>query len=349
MKSKSIVWIMSIFMFSQLRSMQDIVRSTLPLTSTKSTTSQDTLSQEKSWDTIEKWARRFLFLSSCAFTAKKFWDTFIKSNATQPANNHPYINNLSTHQLSSFKDIAGKIPQDVLEITTFIKENERYSAMGAHMPKGILLVGPPGTGKTSLARAIAGETQAYFISVAASSFIEKFIGLGAARVRAMFEEASKAIKSGLYKKAIIFIDEIDAIGSRSQNEGGGSSEIRLTLIELLNQMDGFVINNSIFVMAATNKVEDIDPALKRPGRFDRITYIGLPDEESRESILSHYAKNIRTDGTIDFKALALQTAGMSGADLMNLVNEAAIRAVRENAPKTLQVHFEQALTKQQTP
>ena len=177
----------------------------------------------------------------------------------------------------TFKNLAGKIPKDVLEITEFIKDSNKFAAIGAKMPRGVLLVGPPGTGKTSIARAIAGEVEAYFVAIAASEFIEMFVGNGPRRVRELFASARAAVSSGLYKKAIIFIDELDSIGgARNAVFDAGGAEYRNTLNELLHQMDGFNLDESIFILGATNREQDIDPALKRAGRFDRIVEITLP-------------------------------------------------------------------------
>lgn len=245
-----------------------------------------------------------------------------------------------------FSNIAGTIDTDVLEITDFIKEKNKYTAMGARMPHGVLLVGPPGTGKTSLARAIAGESDAYFIALSASEFVGIYAGDGPQRVRNLFEQARLEVTSGKYKKAIIFIDELDAIGgARYEASDSASSEYRNILNELLNQMDGFIQDDSIFVLAATNRERDIDSALKRAGRFDRIVHISLPDEKSREAILRLYARDIKHSKNINFPALASRTAGLSGADLKNLVNEAAIAAVRAQANETKQEHFEDVFAK----
>ncbi len=242
----------------------------------------------------------------------------------------------------TLKNIAGKVPQDVLEVTDFIKNWQKYNDMGARMPKGILLVGPPGTGKTSIARAIAGETGASFFAISASEFIEKYVGVGPARVREIFSKARESVKTSPFKKAIIFIDEIDAIaGARRSSDD--NAEYRNTLNELLNQMDGFTPYNQLFIIAATNRLQDIDHALLRPGRFDRVVEIPLPDLESREAILKLYCAKIKRSNDIDLKKIAQQTQGMSGADLENLVNEAAIQAIRDEAAVTSHKHLEKAL------
>ncbi len=240
----------------------------------------------------------------------------------------------------TFANLAGTIPQDVREVADFINQSEKYRAIGAHMPKGILLVGPPGTGKTSIARAIAGEVHAHFFSAKGTQFVEQYVGLGASRVRELFEEAREAVKAGTCKKAIIFIDEIDALGSRATNLFGGSSEYKTTMNELLCQLDGFEQDDSIFIIAATNRVEDLDPALTRSGRFDRIVTIGLPDEKSREAIVRLHTQKIKTDDSINYTLIAQKTQGLNCADLANLVNEAAIHAVREKAEIVSQIHFE---------
>jgi ATP-dependent 26S proteasome regulatory subunit len=242
----------------------------------------------------------------------------------------------------TFANIAGSVSEEILEITDFIKNTKQYAQMGARMPKGILLVGPPGCGKTSIARAIAGETGASFFSIAASQFVEKYVGTGPQKIRELFTKARNAVKTGPYKKAIVFIDEIDAIGStRYVVETGADAEYRNTLTELLNQMDGFSQDSSLFVIAATNRASDLDPALKRAGRFDRIISINLPDTESRTAILKYYTGRIKTD-ILDYEKLAAMTDSMSGAEIENLVNEAAIIAVRNGAALTTQLHFELA-------
>lgn len=241
----------------------------------------------------------------------------------------------------TFSDLAGTVPQDVHEIVDFLRWPERFRRVGAKMPKGILLVGPPGTGKTSIARAIAGESNSAFFSASGSGFIELYVGMGPKRVRELFDQARDAIQSGIYKKAIIFIDELDAIGG--QRTGEANSEYRNTLNELLNQMDGFKQEESIIVIGASNTPESIDSALKRPGRFDRIVYVGLPDEADRLKILDFYSRSLACDYLkLNLSKIAKATESFSPAELKNLVNEAAIRAARESSPIVEETHFEQA-------
>lgn len=230
-----------------------------------------------------------------------------------------------------FQNIAGFIPEDITEVVEFLRYPEKFVEIGAKMPKGLLLVGPPGTGKTSIARAIAEEANAKFFNASATEFIELYVGAGPKKIRELFDRARA---SGT--RAIIFIDEIDAIGgSRS---GETNSEYRNTLNELLNQMDGFTQNNFITVIGATNTPESIDAALKRPGRFDKIIFIDLPNFESRIKILTLYSQDIKYE-QVDFLELAKKTDGFSPAEIKNLVNEAAILAVRQKAKIVKQSHF----------
>ncbi|MFA6066840.1 MAG: AAA family ATPase [Candidatus Babeliaceae bacterium] len=243
----------------------------------------------------------------------------------------------------TFAALAGEIPQDIKEIPEFIKNSEKFERLGAKMPRGIILYGPPGTGKTSLARALAGECDAAFFSASGSQFIEMYVGVGPQRIRELFDKARAAIASQEYSRAFIYIDEIDAIGTSRALEG--NSEYRNTLNELLNQMDGFNKNNGITVLASTNSLYTLDPALLRPGRFDRHVEIPLPSEQSRQDILRYYASKIVYDQTVDFEEIARMTRGCSGADLEHLVNEAAILAVRTNSAMVMQEHFKQAAQK----
>jgi ATP-dependent Zn protease len=258
--------------------------------------------------------------------------------------NYSYESMDNKSNRDAFKALAGTLPDDVLEIIDFINNTDRFKKMGAQMPKGALLEGPPGTGKTTIARCIAQSAGAAFFNVNGSEFVNKYVGQGPANVRRLFDAARTAVESGGCKKAIIFIDELDAVGR--QRGSDGCSERDNTLNELLAQMDGFAANSSIFIIAATNNACLLDTALKRPGRFDRIIKIGLPDETSRLAILMHYAKQLPTCARLVFDTLAKATKGVSGAVLKNLVNEAAVFAARDKDAQCVeQIHFELALKK----
>ena len=226
-----------------------------------------------------------------------------------------------------FKDIAGneEVKEEVWELVDYLKNPKKYSGAGARIPKGILLGGPPGTGKTLIAKATAGEANVPFFFISASNFVEMFVGLGAKRVRDMFEEARQNAP------AIIFIDELDAVGrSRGAGIGGGNDEREQTLNQLLVEMDGIKENSGILIMAATNRTDVLDPALLRPGRFDRIINVSLPDIKEREEILKLHAKGKRIDPNVKFNLIARRTPGFSGAQLENVINEATLLSVREN-------------------
>lgn len=229
-----------------------------------------------------------------------------------------------------FTDVAGadEEKQELVEVVEFLKDPRKFAEVGARIPKGVLLVGPPGTGKTLLARAVAGEAGVPFFSISGSDFVEMFVGVGASRVRDLFENAKKNAP------CIIFIDEIDAVGrQRGAGLGGGHDEREQTLNQLLVEMDGFGVNEGIIIIAATNRPDILDPALLRPGRFDRQITVGRPDVKGREAVLKVHARNKPLDETVDLKAIAMRTPGFSGADLENLLNEAALVAARQNKKK----------------
>ena len=241
-----------------------------------------------------------------------------------------------------FDDVAGlkAAKQDLQEIVQFLKEPERFRRLGGKVPRGVLLVGPPGTGKTLLARAVAGESGVPFFSINGSEFIELFVGVGASRVRELFEEAKKVAP------AIIFIDEVDAVGrSRGAGLGGGHDEREQTLNQLLSEMDGFARNDLTIVLAATNRPDVLDQALLRPGRFDRRVVIDRPELSARHAILEVHTKNKPMSSNVDLKSVASHTPGFSGADLANLVNEAALNATRRGAEVIEMVDFDAAYDK----
>lgn len=242
----------------------------------------------------------------------------------------------------TFNDVAGidEVKEEVMEIVDFLKDPKKYIKIGARIPKGILFVGPPGTGKTLLAKAIAGEAGVPFLSMSGSEFVEMFVGVGASRVRDLFEQARRNAP------CIVFIDEIDAVGRfRGAGLGGGHDEREQTLNQLLAEMDGFDSQEGIIVIAATNRPDILDPALLRPGRFDRQIVVDVPDIKAREEILKVHIKKIKVDDDVDVSIIAKGTPGFTGADLENLVNEAALIAARENSEKVSMKHFEKARDK----
>ena len=239
-----------------------------------------------------------------------------------------------------FADVAGEdeAKDNLQEIVNYLHDPSKYKAIGASMPKGILLVGPPGTGKTMLAKAVAGEANVPFFSISGSEFVEMFVGMGASKVRNLFDQAKEKAP------CIVFIDEIDAIGQkRSGGQYGGNDEREQTLNQLLTEMDGFEGNNGVIILAATNRPESLDPALTRPGRFDRRVPVELPDLQGREAILKVHAKKVEHEDNIDFLAVARMASGASGAELANIVNEAALRAVRDGRTKVTQTDLEESI------
>ena len=238
-----------------------------------------------------------------------------------------------------FSDVAGEdeAKESLAEIVDYLHDPKKYSEVGASMPKGVLLVGPPGTGKTMLAKAVAGEANVPFFSMSGSEFVEMFVGMGASKVRDLFSQAKEKAP------CIVFIDEIDAIGKKRDGQIGGNDEREQTLNQLLTEMDGFEGNNGVIILAATNRPESLDPALTRPGRFDRRVPVELPDLKGREEILKVHAKKIKIAEDVDFHTIARMAAGASGAELANIVNEAALRAVRNNRKFVTEADLEESI------
>ena len=238
-----------------------------------------------------------------------------------------------------FADVAGEdeAKENLTEIVEYLHDPKKYEEIGASMPKGILLVGPPGTGKTMLAKAVAGEANVPFFSMSGSEFVEMFVGMGASKVRDLFKQAKEKAP------CIVFIDEIDAIGGKRDGRIGGNDEREQTLNQLLTEMDGFEGNTGVIILAATNRPESLDPALTRPGRFDRRVPVELPDLKGREEILRVHAKKVKLESGIDFTHIARMASGASGAELANIVNEAALRAIRDGRNKVAQADLEESI------
>ena len=238
-----------------------------------------------------------------------------------------------------FDDVAGEdeAKESLAEIVDYLHNPQKYTDVGASMPKGVLLVGPPGTGKTMLAKAVAGEANVPFFSISGSEFVEMFVGMGASKVRDLFKQAKEKAP------CIVFIDEIDAIGKKRDNQLSSNDEREQTLNQLLTEMDGFEGNNGVIILAATNRPESLDPALTRPGRFDRRVPVELPDLAGREAILKVHAKKIKTADDVDFHTIARMASGASGAELANMINEAALRAVRNNRTVVTEADLEESI------
>jgi cell division protease FtsH len=272
-----------------------------------------------------------IWISRSAASSQAGIFTFGRSKARQYTGDRPDV---------TFKDIAGaeEAKTELLEVVDFLRSPKKYHALGAHIPRGVLLVGPPGTGKTLMARAVSGEAGVPFFSISASEFVEMFVGVGASRVRDLFEQAKKAAP------AIIFIDEMDAVGRRrGAGLGNVNDEREQTLNQLLVEMDGFDERHELIVIAATNRPDVLDPALLRPGRFDREIAVALPDRKGREGILGIHTQRLNLAQDVDLRILAGTTTGFSGADLANLCNEAALIAARSNQERILMCDFEEAL------
>ena len=238
-----------------------------------------------------------------------------------------------------FTDVAGEdeAKENLAEIVDYLHNPKKYTDVGASMPKGVLLVGPPGTGKTMLAKAVAGEANVPFFSMSGSEFVEMFVGMGASKVRDLFKQAKEKAP------CIVFIDEIDAIGKKRDGQVGGNDEREQTLNQLLTEMDGFEGNNGVIILAATNRPESLDPALTRPGRFDRRVPVELPDLAGREAILKVHARKIKASDDVDFHTIARMASGASGAELANIINEAALRAVRSGRTIVTEADLEESI------
>ena len=281
-----------------------------------------------------------IFIGLGQYISRRFMDKAGGSNALSfgmgKSNAKIYVQ--STEGIS-FDDVAGEdeAKESLAEIVDYLHNPKKYTEVGASMPKGVLLVGPPGTGKTMLAKAVAGESKVPFFSMSGSEFVEMFVGMGASKVRDLFKQAKEKAP------CIVFIDEIDAIGKKRDGNFSGNDEREQTLNQLLTEMDGFEGNTGVIILAATNRPESLDPALTRPGRFDRRVPVELPDLIGREAILKVHAKKIKTADDVDFHTIARMAAGTSGAELANIINEAALRAVRNGRTTVQQADLEESI------
>ena len=301
------------------------------------------IQQEASWLTvILSWLIPIvIFVGLGQFMAKKLRDQAGGGGASMmfgggKSNAKIYV---KSSEGIKFSDVAGEdeAKDNLKEIVEYLHDPKKYTEIGASMPKGILLVGPPGTGKTMLAKAVAGEANVPFFSISGSEFVEMFVGMGAAKVRDLFKQAKEKAP------CIVFIDEIDTIGKKRDGQLGGNDEREQTLNQLLTEMDGFEGNSGVIILAATNRPESLDPALTRPGRFDRRVPVELPDLQGREAILRVHAKKIRIADDVDFNKIARMASGASGAELANIVNEAALRAVRDGRKVATQADLEESI------
>ena len=281
-----------------------------------------------------------VFIAIGQFMSKKLMDRAGGANAMSfgfgKSNAKIYV---KSSEGIKFSDVAGEdeAKESLAEIVDYLHDPSKYREIGASMPKGILLVGPPGTGKTMLAKAVAGEANVPFFSISGSEFVEMFVGMGASKVRDLFKQAKEKAP------CIVFIDEIDAIGKKRDGQIGGNDEREQTLNQLLTEMDGFEGNNGVIILAATNRPESLEPALTRPGRFDRRVPVELPDLHGREEILKVHAKKIKTAEDVDFHKIARMASGASGAELANIINEAALRAVRNGRNFATQSDLEESI------
>ena len=279
-----------------------------------------------------------IFIAIGQFLSRKMMDKMGGPNAMMFGKSNAKVYVKSSEGIK-FSDVAGEdeAKDNLKEIVEYLHDPQKYREIGASMPKGILLVGPPGTGKTMLAKAVAGEASVPFFSMSGSEFVEMFVGMGASKVRDLFKQAKEK------SPCIVFIDEIDAIGKKRDGQIGGNDEREQTLNQLLTEMDGFEGNNGVIILAATNRPESLDPALTRPGRFDRRVPVELPDLKGREEILKVHAKKIKVAEDVDFLQVARMASGASGAELSNIVNEAALRAVRDGRRFATQADLEESI------
>ena len=279
-----------------------------------------------------------IFIALGQFMSRKMMDRMGGPNALSFGKSNAKIYVKSSEGIK-FSDVAGEdeAKENLAEIVDYLHNPAKYQEIGASMPKGVLLVGPPGTGKTMLAKAVAGEANVPFFSMSGSEFVEMFVGMGASKVRDLFRQAKEKAP------CIVFIDEIDAIGKKRDGQMGGNDEREQTLNQLLTEMDGFEGNTGVIILAATNRPESLDPALTRPGRFDRRVPVELPDLQGREEILKVHAKKIKVAEDVDFQQIARMASGASGAELANIVNEAALRAVRDGRRYATQADLEESI------